>query len=77
MSRIRITVFAIIMLLLWTAFWDIQVLNYEPFSAFMVNSAAPIVMVLACVFVVASCLVPNVWCKCLCPMGQLLNLSEK
>lgn len=77
MSRIRITVFAIIMLLLWTAFWDIQVLNYEPFSAFMVNSAAPIVMVLACVFVVASCFVPNVWCKCLCPMGQLLNLSEK
>lgn len=77
MSRIRITVFAIIMLLLWTAFWDIQVLNYEPFSAFMVNSATPIVMVLASVFVVASCFVPNVWCKCLCPMGQLLNLSEK
>ena len=77
MSRIRITVFAIIMLLLWTAFWGVEVLDYEPFSAFMVGTAAPAVIALAGVFVVASCFVPNVWCKSLCPMGQLLNLSEK
>lgn len=76
MSRIRLYVFALLMLLLWTAFWAGQVLDYEPFTAFFVQSATPAVTILALVIVIASCFIPNVWCKCLCPMGMTLTLAE-
>lgn len=76
MSRVRLYVFAVLMLLLWTAFWAGSVLDYEPFTAFFVTTAAPSVMTLAAVIVVASCFVPNVWCKSLCPMGMALTLAE-
>lgn len=76
MSRIRLYTFALLMLLLWTAPWAGKVLDYEPFSAFLIQSAAPAVTILAVVIVVASCFVPNVWCKCFCPMGMTLTLAE-
>lgn len=76
MSRVRLYVFALLMLLLWTAFWAGSVLDYEPFTAFFVTTAAPAVMILAAAIVIASCFVPNVWCKSLCPMGMALTLAE-
>lgn len=76
MSRVRLYVFALLMLLLWTAFWAGSVLDYEPFTAFFVTAAAPAVMILAAAIVIASCFVPNVWCKSLCPMGMALTLAE-
>lgn len=75
MGRIRFGVFALLMLLLWTGM-GAAVLDYEPFTAFMVTTASPAVMALAAVFVVASCFVPKLWCRCVCPMGSLLDLSE-
>lgn len=76
MSRVRLYVFALLMLLLWTAFWAGSVLDYEPFTAFFLTTAAPSVMALAAVIIIASCFVPNVWCKSLCPMGMALTLAE-
>jgi len=76
MRRIRMTVLVVILLLLWANIGR-MVLDYEPFTAFMVESAARDVMILAAVFVVASMFVPRLWCRAVCPMGQLLDLSEK
>lgn len=76
MSRVRLYVFALLMLLLWTAFWGGKVLDYEPFTAFFITTALPAVIVLALIIVVSSCFVPNVWCKALCPMGMALTLAE-
>lgn len=75
MARIRFGVFCVLMLLLWCGLGSF-LLDYEPFTAFLVTTAAPGVMVLAGAFVVASCFVPNLWCKCICPMGSALDLSE-
>lgn len=77
MSRIRIVCFGMLMLVLWTALGGIGVLDYEPFTAFLITTATPAVIALCAAIVVASCFVPNVWCKCLCPMGQTLELAEK
>lgn len=77
MSRIRIVCFGMLMLVLWTALGGIEVLDYEPFTAFLITTATPAVIALCAAIVVASCFVPNVWCKCLCPMGQTLELAEK
>ena len=76
MSRVRMTVFCLLMLLLWAAFWGGEVLDYEPFTAFLFTTAMPAVIILAAAFVLASCFVPRLWCRSLCPMGQLLDFAE-
>lgn len=76
MSRIRLWAFCLLMLSLWTGIGGL-LLDYEPFTAFLVQAASPIVLVLASVIVVTSMFIPNVWCRCLCPMGMMLNISEK
>lgn len=76
MSRVRFFVLVVLLFTLWMGMGAV-VLDYEPFTAFFLTAAAPAVVVLATVFVVASMFVPNLWCKSLCPMGCLLSLSEK
>ncbi len=75
MRRVRMGVLAVLLLSLWTGVGAF-LLDYEPFTAFMLVSASPVVLVLAGTFVVASLFVPNLWCKCCCPVGALLDLSE-
>ena len=76
MGRVRIGLLALLLLSLWTGIGAF-LLDYEPFTAFMLNAAAPAVVVLAGGFIVAGCFVPHLWCRSLCPMGQLLDLSER
>lgn len=75
MRRVRMGVLAVLLLSLWTGVGAF-LLDYEPFTAFMLASVSPVVLVLAGIFVVASLFVPNLWCKCCCPVGALLDLSE-
>lgn len=76
MGRIRMGILSALLLLLWSGVGAF-VLDYEPFSAFLLNAAPPAVMALAGIFVVAGCFVPNLWCKACCPIGALLDLTEK
>lgn len=76
MSRVRMGVLSLLLLLLWTGVGGF-LLNYEPFTFFAYQSVPPVVMVLGLLFVVASCFVPNLWCKACCPVGALLDLSDK
>lgn len=75
MGRIRMGILSALLLLLWSGAGAF-VLDYEPFSAFLLNTAPPAVMALAGTFVVAGCFVPNLWCKACCPIGALLDLTE-
>ncbi|QFQ12325.1 FMN-binding protein [Pseudoprevotella muciniphila] len=77
MRYVRLSVFLLLMLLAWTGIAIDGILDYEPFSAFLITTAAPAVIILAVVFIVASVFVPNVWCKCFCVMGEALNLSQR
>ena len=76
MRQIRMAVLMILLASLWMGF-GLSLLDYEPFSAFIINSAAPAVMILAGIFVVAGLFIPHPWCQCLCPVGALLNLAEE
>lgn len=75
MRLTRTLVLALLLLLLWMGI-GASVLDYEPFTAFMLSTATPGVLVLATLFVIASIFIPHPWCRCLCPMGTLLELSE-
>ena len=76
MRRIRLCILGVLIVLLWTGV-GMSVLEYEPFSAFMVATAAPAVMILAGAFVVLGIFIPHPWCQCFCPVGAVLNLAEK
>lgn len=75
MRRLRFGVLLALLLAAWLGFGIDSLLDYEPFSAFLVTTAAPGVLLLAAAFVVASIFVPNVWCQALCPVGEVLNLA--
>ena len=72
----RHAVLALLIILLWAGV-GMSVLEYEPFSAFIVVTAAPAVMILAGAFVVLGIIIPHPWCQCFCPVGAVLNLAEK
>lgn len=76
MNRLRFYAFCILMAVLWLGLGG-TVLDYEPFTAFMLDSALPAVSILAAMIVISSCFIPNLWCRALCPMGSLIDLSEK
>ena len=76
MSRLRFGLFCLLMTTLWLGFGSF-ILDYEPFTAFMLDAALPLVWVLAGLIVVTSCFIPHLWCRAFCPVGSLLDLSEK
>lgn len=76
LRSIRFVLLSVLMLLLWMGYGAF-LLDYEPFSAFIVTTAAPAVIVLAASFVVLGLFFPHPWCHCVCPVGALLNLAEE
>lgn len=76
MSRVRMATLMLLLLWLWAGM-GAEILDYEPFSAFLLTSAQPVVLILAGVFVLAGMFVPRLWCHCLCPTGALLHLAER
>lgn len=74
MERIRLWVLVLLLLALWMGV-GAEVLDYEPFAAFRPAAAPWPVLVLAGVFVVSGVFVPRPWCKLLCPLGELFQLS--
>lgn len=75
-NRIRLGILALLLISLWIGV-GASILNYEPFTAFMIHTAPLAVTILASSFIVISMFIPRLWCRAFCPMGQLLDLSEK
>ncbi len=71
----RQVLWALLMLCIWTGVWSDWV-DYEPFSAFIFQSASWVVIALATVFVLLSFIVTRPYCRFVCPMGSLLKLSQ-
>ena len=73
---IRIYILTLLLLCLWLFAGASVALDYEPFSAFLYQTATPAVTCIAAVFLLASCFVPRIWCKACCPLGSILDLAE-
>ncbi len=70
----RQILWAVLMLCIWSGVWA-DWTDYEPFSAFIFQSASWIVITLAAVFVLLSLIVTRPYCRFVCPMGSLLKVK--
>lgn len=75
LKQMRLVVMCIILLTLWMGI-GAEILDYEPFSAFMITSAPIGVIIFSGAFVVLGLFAPRLWCQALCPVGMLLNTAE-
>ncbi len=71
----RQMLWALLMLCIWAGVWS-DWADYEPFSAFIFQSASWVVVALAAVFVLLSLVVTRPYCRFVCPMGTFLKLSQ-
>ena len=71
----RRALWAVLMLCLWTGVW-FEWVDYEPFSAFIVQSASWAVIVIAAIFIALSLFIPRPYCRFVCPLGTLLRTGQ-
>ncbi len=71
----RQLLWAALMLCIWGGVWS-DWTDFEPFSAFIFQSASWVVIVIALVFIALSFVVTRPYCRFVCPMGTLLRLSQ-
>ena len=70
----RQILWAVLMLCIWSGVWA-DWTDYEPFSAFIFQSASWVVIALAAVFVLLSLVVTRPYCRFVCPVGSLLKVK--
>ena len=70
----RQILWAALMLCIWSGVWA-DWTDYEPFSAFIFQSASWVVIALAAVVVLLSLVVTRPYCRFVCPVGSLLKVK--
>lgn len=76
LDMFRQLLWAVLMLCLWTGVW-FDWIDYEPFSAFVFQSASWVVIVIAVVFVTLSTVIVRPYCRFVCPTGSLFKYSQQ
>lgn len=75
LQRFRMLLWGALMLCLWCG-WLASWIDYELFTAFMVNEAALGVVIAGGVFILLSVFVNRPYCRFVCPTGFLFHISE-
>lgn len=73
LDTFRKVLWGALMVCLWTGLWFDWV-NYEPFSAFMLESASWVVIAIALAFALLSAIVMRPYCRFVCPMGSMFKM---
>ena len=76
LDMFRQLLWAVLMLCLWTGVW-FDGIDYEPFSAFVFQSASWVVITIAVVFVALSTVIVRPYCRFVCPTGSLFKYSQQ
>jgi len=76
LRKVRMVFFYVIVLLLVVGL-ELDLTEYEPFSAFLFNVATPWVISIAVIFLILSILTPRAWCNYFCPTGYLLDIFRR
>ena len=75
LNAFRQVLWAALMLCIWGGVWS-NWTDYEPFQAFIFQSAPRAVIIIAAAFVLLSAVVTRPYCRFVCPMGTLFRISQ-
>lgn len=75
LTTTRMLLWGALMLCLWTALWTGWI-DYELFTAFIVESAAAGVLIAGGAIVIISLFIPRPYCRFICPTGTLLRMAQ-
>lgn len=75
LTNIRMLLWGVLMLCLWTGLW-MSWIDYELFSAFLIEQASVGVIAAGSAFVILSIWIPRPYCRFVCPTGTLLRMSQ-
>lgn len=76
LKQTRRLITALLFITLWLGV-GFDLINYEPFSAFLFEQADVVVLILAGTFLLLSLFIPRPYCRFVCPTGQLLSWSQQ
>ena len=74
LDRFRMALWVVLLCLLWAG-WGASWIDYEIFTAFIVNSASWAVIGTGIGFVLLSVFIPRPFCRFVCPTGSILKLQ--
>ena len=75
LSRFREILWAVLMMLMLLGVGG-EWMDYEVFSAFILQSASVVVLILGVVVVFLSFFVARPYCRFVCPTGTLFNIAQ-
>lgn len=64
-----------IMVVMWLGV-GFEIMNYELFTAFLLNQASTVIIVAAVVFALLSAIIPRPYCRFVCPTGSLVKFYQ-
>lgn len=76
LNKLRNAILGILLFLMWVGV-GFDLMNYEIFSAFLLESASNFILVMALIFMILSIFIHRPYCRFVCPTGALLTLSQK
>ncbi len=75
LTTLRMILWGALMLCLWTGLW-MSWIDYELFTAFVVESAATGIIIAAAAIIALSIFIPRPYCRFICPTGTLLRMAQ-
>ncbi len=75
LNNLRYYILAVLLFMMWLGV-GFDLMNYEVFSAFIVNSASTVVLVMAIIFLILSIFIPRPYCRFVCPTGAIITMSS-
>lgn len=76
LNNLRYYILAALLLIMWVGN-GFELMDYELFPAFIVESASTVVLVAAGVFLILSMFITKPYCRFVCPTGALLTVMQK
>ncbi len=75
LTTFRMILWGILMICLWTGAW-MGWIDYELFTAFLVESASTAIIIIGVLVVILSIFIPRPYCRFICPTGTLVRISQ-
>lgn len=76
LNKLRYYILMVLLLLMWCGV-GFNLMNYEIFSAFIIQAASTVIFIFARLFLILSIFIPRPYCRFICPTGALLTISQQ